>query len=405
MLNTLLDFIITFLSIVWEALPFVVLGATIAGILEELSPRQAFAFMMSVSAFLLITIFLPREAFEQLGVLPSPAPTSGTDTPFLTFKVGLALAVAGVVLSLLLRLRKSIDRMLALLGRHRLAAIAMSALMGLIMPMCECGIVPVVRRLLRKGMPLSCCTGYMLAGPVINIVVLLSTYMAFAGMENATIEGRPAYQLGGLGMAGLRAGMAWIVAMVTSLVVEWQYRRYGDSLLTPLARSSVKQAENPAEADDDLDDVENKPWRERLANISETALHDFVDILMFLILGALLAAVARSNIRNEDVETFSRHYPVLAIGAMMGLAVVLCLCSEADAFVAASFTALRPSSKLAFLVLGPMLDFKLYMMFLRVYRPRLIWTIIPCVVLQVLVYSLIFHVIWETYAPVWWGPQ
>jgi uncharacterized membrane protein YraQ (UPF0718 family) len=78
---------------------------------------------------------------------------------------------------------------------------------------------------------------------------------------------------------------------------------------------------------------------------------------------------------------------------------VLCLCSEADAFVAASFVTLRPASKLAFLVLGPMLDFKLYMMYLRVFRPRLIWTIITSVVVQVLIYALIVHFIWEDVLP------
>jgi uncharacterized membrane protein YraQ (UPF0718 family) len=79
----------------------------------------------------------------------------------------------------------------------------------------------------------------------------------------------------------------------------------------------------------------------------------------------------------------------------------LCLCSEADAFVAASFISLRPASKLAFLVLGPMLDFKLYMMYTRVFRPRLIWTIIISVIIQVFIYSVLTHFIWETYGSSW----
>jgi uncharacterized membrane protein YraQ (UPF0718 family) len=138
---------------------------------------------------------------------------------------------------------------------------------------------------------------------------------------------------------------------------------------------------------------------QRLSNISETALHDFVDITVFLILGALLAAFTRQRLTHGDIEALSDTYPVLAIVMMMGLAVVLCLCSEADAFVAASFTTMQPAAKLAFLVLGPMLDFKLYMMFTRVYRPRLIWTIIPSTVLQVLIYCLIVKYLWQ-----WFGP-
>jgi len=83
----------------------------------------------------------------------------------------------------------------------------------------------------------------------------------------------------------------------------------------------------------------------------------------------------------------------------MLLAILLCLCSEADAFVAASFISLRPSAKLAFLVLGPMLDLKLYMMYTRVFKPRLIYTIFLSVIVQVFAYSYVTHLLWERYAP------
>src|SRR5260370_18408051 len=63
--------------------------------------------------------------------------------------------------------------------KNRVFAISMGALLGLIFPMCECGIVPVMRRLLRKGLPLSTCIAYMLAGPLINVVVILTTSVAF----------------------------------------------------------------------------------------------------------------------------------------------------------------------------------------------------------------------------------
>jgi uncharacterized membrane protein YraQ (UPF0718 family) len=152
-----------------------------------------------------------------------------------------------------------------------------------------------------------------------------------------------------------------------------------------------------AQGNGDEETVVHLGFPRRLANVAETALHDFVDITVFLILGALLAALARQVLAHNVVEDFSRDHPVAAIGAMMGLAIILCLCSEADAFVAASFVPLRPSAKLAFLVLGPMLDFKLYMMYLRVFSPRLIWTIITSVVVQVMIFSLLVHFLWETY--------
>jgi uncharacterized membrane protein YraQ (UPF0718 family) len=115
-----------------------------------------------------------------------------------------------------------------------------------------------------------------------------------------------------------------------------------------------------------------------------------VDVTVYLIIGAILAAAGRLILKHDQVEALATNY-VLAIGVMMALAILLCICSEADAFVAASFRMLPPASKLAFLVLGPMLDMKLYLMYTRVFRPRLIWTIITSVVVQVFVYAMLLH--------------
>ena len=125
--------------------------------------------------------------------------------------------------------------------------------------------------------------------------------------------------------------------------------------------------------------------------------------MVFLILGALVASFVRLLISQDDIARVSAGQPQLAIIVMMGLAVVLCLCSEADAFVAASFSTLRPAAKLAFLTLGPMLDFKLYAMYTRVFRPRLIWTIFGAVIVQVFIYANIVHYLWETFAPSMFG--
>jgi hypothetical protein len=325
------DFIINFTSILYEAMPFIVLGALIAGVLEELVPQQ------------LITRLVPK---------------------------------------------------------NRFVAIVLGSLLGLVFPMCECGIVPVMRRLLRKGLPLSCCTAYLLAGPIINPVVILSTWVAFQAHAN------------GPAIVGLRILGGFLVAVATALVVDRLYRRHGNDLLTPLARPAgaplprgkpdetvpePSASESPAEAHREEEEATRErptAWK-RLGNISETALHDFVDITVFLILGALLAATTRMFLSHDDIEHLSTTYPVLAILLMMGLAIVLCLCSEADAFVAASFTSLMPSAKLSFLVLGPMMDLKLYMMYTRVFRPRMIFTVFGCVIAFTFVYCLIIHYGWQ----------
>jgi uncharacterized membrane protein YraQ (UPF0718 family) len=313
------DFITTFISILYEALPFIVLGAVIAGLLEELVPQSLVA---------------------------------------------------------------------RLIPRNRILAIAIGGFLGLLFPMCECGIIPVMRRLLRKGVPLSCCVCYMLGGPIINVVVMLSTFVAFSG-STAQATG----QIGPLGMTGLRMLLGFLVAFGTALIVETQYRKHGNTLLATLA-----MPDPGAKTNEDNDSPRTRPgWFKRLSNICETSLHDFVDITVFLILGAILAAFARSWISHDQMQALALGHPGLAIVIMMGLAILLCICSEADAFIAASFRAVPPAPKLAFLVLGPMLDLKLYMMYTRVFRPRLIWTIIVSVVIQVLVYSFLVHLLWSNY--------
>ena len=316
------NLILVFESILYEAMPFIVLGAVIAGLLEELLPQK------------FITRVLPRSRF---------------------------------------------------------LSIAIGALLGLLFPMCECGIIPVMRRLLRKGLPVSCCTAYLLAGPIINVVVMLSTWWAFDGQEKTPVPAGMAPQMGGLWMMGMRMGLGYLVAVGTSLVVEWQYRKHGNKLLTPLAvPSSLNMV--------DEDEVQQpRPVIKRITNIVQTSLHDFVDIMVYLILGALIASLTRQLISQEYVAKVSNDHPGVAIGLMMALAVVLCLCSEADAFVAASYATMRPAAKVAFLVLGPMLDLKLYFMYTRVFRTRLIWTIFLSVIVQTFVYSYAVHLIWENY--------
>src|SRR5262249_50680910 len=108
-------------------------------------------------------------------------------------------------------------------------------------------------------------------------------------------------------------------------------------------------------------------------------------------------SVARFLVPLLGAERVLKDAPVLGIPLMMFFAFAFCLCSEADAFVAANFQPIGlwpPASLMAFLVLAPMLDIKLLLMYTRVFRGRLIATIAAAVILQVLVYCLLLHFLW-----------
>ncbi len=316
------DFLQSFVSIVWEAFPFVVLGALIAGILEEVVPQQA------------ISKIIPKNLFLAVGI---------------------------------------------------------GACLGLIFPMCECGIVPVMRRLLRKGLPLGTCVAYMLAGPVINPIVISSTWVAFKKHLIAPE------------MVGLRVGMAFVVAVITGALVQFYYKKDGNKLLTKTAAPqndnpfNLPGLEAPQVHPSETRAGESRTFMRRLYNISETALHDFKDIMVFLSLGAVLAGLAKMYLNAKMVQEISTGFPAGTIFGMMILAIIMCLCSEADAFVAASFKTMAPSAKLSFLVLGPMFDLKLLLMFTRVFRRKTIIIIGVSVFLQVFIYSILVHYLWDTF--------
>jgi uncharacterized protein len=356
-------FLVIFPSIVFEALPFIVIGALISGALEEFLPQR------------LITRILPRRR---------------------------SLAIAG------------------------------SSLLGLIFPMCDCGIVPVMRRLLSKGLPLSCACAYMLAAPLLNPVVLVATWAAFSG-DRSKLDHLTSFQ-----MVTLRAAMGFITAMILGLIIERQVRLHGqDALVLPLRRKGKphheakhthdhgKEAHDHAHCDHDHEHdpdhkncahdhangnndvsesapaatevhaIEDEPEREkktlvqRLSSISETALHDFTDISCYLIIGSGLAALVQTYDLMKYLPLNAN--PVVEIAAMMLLAILICLCSEADAFVAANLIDIQLGGKLAFLVLSPMFDLKLYMMYTRVFTKRLIWTIVSSLIVTIFILSLLAH--------------
>jgi uncharacterized membrane protein YraQ (UPF0718 family) len=372
--------IVRFSGILYEALPWVILGSVLAGIVQELPTRKSPVFMVPLGLAILIIAISP---------LPIPA------------NLGIAAAVALVSGVGMYRIQGTTDRVLHMLSRRRGLAIVMSALLGLILPMCECGIITVMRRLHRKGMPLSCCTAYILAGPIINVVVLLTTYVAFYRQVAVdTVNGQTVFHMTRGWMVVMRAGLGFLVAIGAAFLVEWLYRRRGSSLLT----ASFQQSGLPVVEPEDFQEV-RRPLYQRLSNISETAVHDILDITFYLVVGGLLAAGIREALELGQVgQAMVRDNAPLAIGSMMLLAFLVTLCSEADAFVASTFTLLGPAPKLAFLVLGPMLDLKLFLMYTRVFRPRLMFVIILAVVVQVFVLTLATHYLWIEYAPRWFQP-
>ena len=228
--------------------------------------------------------------------------------PFLTLGVALSAAIAVFV---------SRDLLVRVLPRRPVLAVPAAAAAGVVLPGCECGSVPVAGALLRKGIAPSVALTFLLAAPAVNPVVLVATAVAFPGQPGMVL-GRAA-------------------SLLASTVMGWLWLRRGRTEWIRL------------------------PEHGHAHGFLSQARHDFLHAGGFLVIGALAAATLNVLVPGRWLQIIADE-PWLAVVAMAGLAVLLSICSEADAFVAASFTQFSTTAKLAFLVVGPMVDLKLFAM-------------------------------------------
>ena len=262
---------------------------------------------------------------------------------------GIPFLLGGAILSGLLEEFLPQSLMTRLLPKNPRMAVIASGFLGLIFPVCECGIVPVVRRLMSKGLPVSCGITYMLAAPIVNPLVILSTLAAFRGQ-------------GAIEMAVLRFSLGLSVAVLAGWIV------------THLSPASILRPELLSSGDGEHHHHHGDGSRsllDRLQNAAGVATRDFLDVAVYFVIGAGAASFFSTAINQEIILPLASN-PVLSIASLMGLASVLSVCSTTDAFIAATLTTFPMAAKLAFLVFGPMLDFKLIFLYSAAFSKRFI---------------------------------
>ncbi len=249
------------------------------------------------------------------------------------------------------------------LPKNKPLAVIFSGLLGFVFPVCECAVVPVIRRLIRKGLPVSCAITYMLSAPIINPIVVISTMKAFDSSvgQFSLRQAEVADTMGPGFMTSSRLLIAFIVTVSVGMVV---LRFRPGSILKP----AVLPNESAGGHDHSHSHGGEKP--ERLVLAMRTAMRDFMETAMYFTIGVAITAVFKAYVTDDLVILFNQN-EATGIGLMMILAFVLSLCSTSDAFIAANFP-VPQSAKLAFLVFGPMMDVKLVFMYLSVFKSRFV---------------------------------
>jgi uncharacterized membrane protein YraQ (UPF0718 family) len=218
------------------------------------------------------------------------------------------------------------------LPRRASVAVPVAGLAGVVLPACECGSVPVAGALMRRGVAPAAAFAFLLASPAINPIVLISTAVAFPGQPRMVVA-------------------RFVASLLAASVMGWLWLRLGrPEWLRPVRLP---------------DSHTDRGWQAFWASCR----HDVIQAGGFLVVGAFAAAVLSVTVPPRWLEAIAGN-PVVSVVALALLAVVLSICSEADAFVAASLSQFSLTARLAFLVVGPMVDLKLFAMQVGSFGPR-----------------------------------
>jgi uncharacterized protein len=250
--------------------------------------------------------------------------------PFLVF---------GVVLSAVIAVYVPRSFWARALPRHPALAVPVASCAGVVLPGCECGAVPIAGSLIRRGVTPAAALAFLLAAPAINPIVLASTAVAFPNNPEMVVA-------------------RGVASLFVAMIMGWLWLRLGKA-------EWIRLPHRP-----DLDGMPK--GRAFWASVR----HDVVHAGGFLVLGAMAAATINVVVPERWLQTLADN-PVLSVLALAVLAVLLSICSEADAFVAASLSQFSLTSRLVFLVVGPMVDLKLISMQTGVFGRRFAFRFAP----------------------------
>lgn len=302
-----------------------------------------------------VLFILALVALDQVAptLFPAPLPTRAQDGLTLSISVlieSLPFVVLGVVLSIVVQVwipAGVIERWMPRTPWLRRAALS---LFGMFIPVCECGNVPFARGLLMRGFSVPETLTFLIAAPIVNPIVILTTHQAF-GFSDGILVAR---LLGGFLIANL---------------IGWLYSRHPspDALLTDRFRDTCEL-------------VTHEPGGRARRSLAQFVV-ELRAVMPALIIGSAIAGAVQVVVPREALLAIGSN-PALSIVAMIALAMVVSICSNVDSFFALSFAStFTPGSIVAFLLVGPLVDVKMLALLRTTFTTRTLAGIVVVVVL------------------------
>lgn len=305
--------------------------------------------------------------------------------------------IIGVFISSLIQIFISEETIAKIIPKNKVIGIIFAGIVGIVFPVCDCAIVPIVRRLLKKGVPVYIGVTFMLSVPIINPVVLVSTYYAFLNNSHMVLI-----------RGGLGALSAMIIGFIVSKVepeksLKTNRRIVGQNLcnrwIYTFNQPNIKlQSYSNSHANEDHyyheeeeehcscghNHQHHRPGEKfsvtgSMVEILEHTSAELQDVGKFVIAGAFLSSIMQVALPRKYI-LFIGHNPIISVAVMIALAFLLSVCSETDAFIARTFVGQFTSgSIIAFLIFGPMIDIKNTLMLSQAFKPKFIIKLISLI--------------------------
>jgi len=311
---------------------------------------------------LLVILLFLLLAFFFLGDVFVPKAIDFSDYPMLhsvlvvflgLFLESIPFLFLGAIASSFIQLFISEEIIQRMIPKRPLTAIFAAIAAALIIPVCECAIIPVVRRLIQKGVPVHAGVVLLVTAPILNVIVFGSTYYAF--------QNNPSILYGRI-----------ILCVLTAIIAGLFIHIFSTKDVVKEDKLELVQGH--------VHDSQSSKWTSFIDHTSQ----EFFMVGRYFIIGALFASVFQVFM-DRSVMADIGQAPIKGTALMMGIAFVLSLCSSADAFVAASFShSFLPGSILGFLVFGPMLDLKNVLIMMSCFKRSFVVTYV------LLIFAVVF---------------
>lgn len=284
------------------------------------------------------------------------------------FFESLPFLLLGAFISALIETFVSNEKIVKLIPKNKVLGSIVGVFLGFFLPACDCAVIPISKRLLKKKVPINVAISFMLASPIINPVVLLSTYYAFYNTEPKIFW------------------LRLIFGIVISLII---------GTIMGIIFNKKKVITNSSDEDEDIECLEcecdhchHDHDNKFMSVIKHTAL-DFFDVVKYLMFGALLASLVQVLLPRDVLLVFNNN-SILSIIVLMVFAYLISLCSTSDSFVGKSLlSSFGQSSIVAYLLLGPMIDIKNTIVLLGNYKKKFVFTLIGLIFITIFIFSVL----------------